>query len=798
MKCKVTDLSIITGSHKFLFPLAFLLLICVEVPAQDQPIHPAHVQKADFFAKTIPLREMEVIQVKASEGEGEVKELIHRPDFEKRNFINNHPEDLVLQNEMGSRRPAGLEVNNEGTGNLQNVLPPDPEGDVGPDHYMQMINMSFAVYDKAGNLIYGPADNASIWQNVPAPWSGSSNGDPICLYDQEAGRWLISELSLPTHPYGPYYMKIAVSETPDPTGAWYLYGFQYDYFCDYPKMGIWHDAYYMTTNNNFYVNDQWDFHGVGVSVFERDSMLAGSPDARRIFFDFAPNTDPWSVLPVDFDGTPPPEDRPAYLAYYEEGYIDKVIFYEVETDWIDPDNSTLGMGDSFHPEAFTDNLPNGIPQPEGAPYLAPMSNRLLYRLQYRNFGSHESMVTNHTINAGTHKAGIRWYEFRDSGSGWEIYQQGTYSPDEVDRWMGSIAMDGYGNIALGYSVSSEYTYPSIRYTGRLKDDPLGQMTIAEQEIIAGSGVQLNYNHRWGDYSCMSVDPLNHATFWYTQQYYEVTGNRSWQTRIAAFNLIEPLEVELSAEADSICSGDSLLLFSTPFGGSGNYEYTWSSEPPGFSSGQQNPRVSPDTTTLYFCEVNDGVATISDSIQIGVQPAAVAVAGPDTLICEGQSYHNTAAEAENYSGLLWHTSGDGTFDDPAELFSMYTPGSGDIAEGSVNLSLTAYPLALCDTVTDTLKVYIDPCTLVAHESSNPTFSIRPNPAKGSFVLIMRNIPGKEAIFILRDLSGRTVLKEKLAREADGIHLIDISMIPEGMYVAGLQTPLYRKLLKLVVM
>jgi hypothetical protein len=160
------------------------------------------------------------------------------------------------------------------------------------------------------------------------------------------------------------------------------------------------------------------------------------------------------------------------------------------------------------------------------------------RLQYRNFGSYATLVANHTINIGdsTNHAGIRWYELVNSGGGWTIMQQGSYSPDSDNRWMGSLAMDGMGNIALGYSVSSSVTYPSIRYTGRIPTDPFGVLAQGEYTIIAGSGSQTSTSYRWGDYSSMSVDPGDDATFWYTQEYYSTTSSTGWQTRIAAISL----------------------------------------------------------------------------------------------------------------------------------------------------------------------------------------------------------------------------------------------------------------------
>jgi hypothetical protein len=160
----------------------------------------------------------------------------------------------------------------------------------------------------------------------------------------------------------------------------------------------------------------------------------------------------------------------------------------------------------------------------------------MYRAAFRNFGSYQAMVLNHTVDVGTNHAGIRWYELRDSGSGWGIYQQGTYAPDSNHRWMGSIAMNKFGDIALGYSVSSTSVYPSIRITGRLAGDPLGQMTFSEHEVVTGSGYQTNSSSRWGDYSAMVVDPTDRCTFWYTQEYYAAIGSAPWQTRIGAVQL----------------------------------------------------------------------------------------------------------------------------------------------------------------------------------------------------------------------------------------------------------------------
>ena len=774
-----------------------LLLLSLTGNAQDKNIRVAHVKLPVHFSKTIPLRDMEPVNAhKKSMGSGEIPEIISDPTNGLGSSDVGDIKDGVLQNFNGNKSINDLIVNAEGIGNLQNKIPPDTEGDVGPNHYLQMINMSLAVYNKEGDLVFGPVANLTIWQNEPEPWSGSSNGDPIVLYDEQADRWLISELSFPGHPYGPYYEKIAISLTGDPTGPWYLYGYEYEYFCDYPKIGVWHDGYYMTTNNNWW-DGTWHFHAVGVSVFERDSMLIGSSEARRIFYDFYPVQEPWSVLPADFDGNPPLENEPAYLAYYKEAFPDRIMLYSVMTDWGDPASSSIELIETLYPESFSGSLPEGIPQPEGAPYLSSMSNRLLYRLQYRNFGSYQTMVTNHTVNTGNDIAGIRWYEFRNFGFGWNIHQQGTYSPDNTHRWMGSIAMDCYGNIALGYSVSSNVIYPSIRVTGRFKDDPPGIMTIAEKEIIAGSGVQLSPYHRWGDYSCMSVDPSSPTTFWYTQEYYQVSGDKTWQTRIAAFKLYENVTLDVAAQYDTLCLGDNVQLFAFPDGGDGSYLFSWTSIPPGYSSSLQNPSVVPDQTTTYICIADDGYTSDNDSIEIAVIPGVIVNAGKDTLICATQSYWNEDASALNFTSLSWFSSGDGSFSDTTLLNTLYTPGENDILNGEVELWLKAYPINPCDAMSDTFLLAIDPCTGIGLPVAPEVF-VRPNPSDGAFDVVIKNSPKEKLLILIRDLKGQIIIKKYIKSQKDVNLIIHIDDIFPGVYIIDLISLNFGTTIKIIVL
>jgi hypothetical protein len=484
--------------------------------------------------------------------------------------------DPVLQDwQEGALMPSPIR-SFEGINNRNGVLPPDTQGDVGPNHYVQWVNLSFAIWDKQGNLLYGPVDGNTLWQGFGGPCETTNDGDPITLYDHLADRWLMSQFALPSFPDGPYYQCIAVSTTGDPTGAWYRYAFiaSDTKMNDYPKFGLWPDGYYMSANQ-FTGGQSWG--GTGAFVFERQKMLDGLP-ARMIYFDLP--DDAGGMLPADLDGPAPPEGSPAYfvqLGHTSWGFaFNQLAIREFLVDWTVPANSRFGVGPSHDPNLrlpvsdFDPDLcnyqRNCIPQPGGYA-LDAISDQLMYRLQYRNLGDHQGMVTNHTVDVdGTNHAGIRWYELRRTAGDWFLYQEGTYAPDANHRWMGSIAMDGIGNIALGYSVSSTTLYPSIRYAGRLVSDAPGILPQAEQTLMAGSGYQIHSSGRWGDYSMMAVDPVDDCTFWYTQEYYATIGTAPWQTRIGAF-------------AYSICGFQGITVTKA---GSGSG--TVKSTPPGINCG----------------------------------------------------------------------------------------------------------------------------------------------------------------------------------------------------------------------
>ena len=455
--------------------------------------------------------------------------------------------DPVLQGPTAQVGAPTTGANFDGVNNVNGVLPPDPSGAIGPNHYVQVVNLSLAVWDRSGTILKGPVNINTLWQGFGGACATTNDGDPIVLYDRVADRWMVSQFALPNYPIGPFYQCIAVSQTGDPLGAWYRYEFflSQTKLNDYPKFGVWPDGYYMAINqfNCNVTGCSWG--GQGAVVFERDKMLLGQA-AQMVYFDLF-TTDPnlGGMLPSDFDGPSPSVGAPNYYVEMDDsawGYSgDQLQTWEFHVNWSNPISSTFTHTQNLPTAAFDSNLcgysRNCIPQQGTNRKVDAISDRLMYRLQYRNFGTHQTLVVNHSVDVnGLNRAGIRWYELRKSGGGWSIIQQGTYSPDSTHRWMGSIAMNKLGDIALGYSKSSTSVYPSIYATGRLSGDAAGVMTQAEIPIQNGSGSQTHTSGRWGDYSHMTVDPADDCTFWYTQEYYATTGSAPWRTRIGSFQL----------------------------------------------------------------------------------------------------------------------------------------------------------------------------------------------------------------------------------------------------------------------
>ena len=403
--------------------------------------------------------------------------------------------------------------------------PPDTVGSVGTTQYVQWVNTALAVFDKSnGHIILGPVDGNTVWTGFGGNCENFNDGDPIVLFDKVAQRWLLTQFAV-TQP--PFSQCLAVSTSDDATGTYARYEFQFQDFNDYPKFGVWPDGYYGTFNM-FRGNA---FLGAKVCAFDRAQMLSAQAASMQCFD--VPNEG--GLLPADLDGaTSPPAGAPNYVMNFGS---DRLNLWRLHVDWTNPSNSTFSGPTSIATAPFTPAC-NSAPTPgmcvtqrNTAELLDTLSDRLMFRLAYRNFGSHESLVVNHSVTAGA-GSGVRWYEVRNPATTPVIQQQGTYAPNNLFRWMASVAMDKVGNIAMGYTVSGSTTFPNIRFTGRAASDPPNQMA-AEQTAVAGIGSQSRPD-RWGDYSSMSIDPTDDCTFWFTTEHPAKTAPSNWQTSIVHF------------------------------------------------------------------------------------------------------------------------------------------------------------------------------------------------------------------------------------------------------------------------
>jgi hypothetical protein len=411
--------------------------------------------------------------------------------------------------------------------------PPDTTGAVGATQYVQWVNTDFAVFNKTtGALVYGPVPGNTLFQSLGGACATSNDGDPVVQYDKAADRWVLSQFAVPGGASG-YWQCVAVSKTSDATGGWNLYAFAAPNFNDYPKMGVWSDGYYVTFN--MFTSS---FVGARVCAYDRAAMIAGTAATQQCF---QLSTAYDSLLPADIDGlTAPPAGSPNYLVALNGAGL---AMWKFHVDWSNAANSTLSAPVSIATAPYNMACNGGtcVPQTGTRQLLDSLGDRAMFRLAYRNLGGTETMVVNHSVTVnvtrkrGTGNAGVRWYEIRNMATTPTIYQQSSFSPDTKYRWMGSAALDKQGNMAVGYSVSSSTTHPALAYATRLAGDPLGVLS-GETTVVNGGGSQLSRLARWGDYTHMSVDPVDDCTFWYTGQYLKANGTFNWSTRIVSFKI----------------------------------------------------------------------------------------------------------------------------------------------------------------------------------------------------------------------------------------------------------------------
>ncbi len=438
-----------------------------------------------------------------------------------------HMVDPIAQLSAGSQHAPVAGLNFDGVRAAAGRAVPDTNGAVGATQYFQWVNTDFEIFDKTtGASVYGPVDASTLWTGF-SPCNTTDDDDVEVDYDKLANVWVLEQHVAPTA--GANYQCIAVSTSSDATGSYYRYVFPLPAnFPDYPKISVWPDAYYLTINEESSTTGA--ALGAYVCALDRASMLAGKSATSQCF---QLSSSYNSLLPADLDGSIlPPAGAPNYLMNLG---LNSLNLWQFHVDWANPTNSALTGPVNLPVAAFLNGCKASstcAPQLGTTQLVDGIGDRLMFRLAYRHFADgHESLVATHSVNAPT---AVRWYEIQSPASNPYVFQQGTFAPDSNYRWMGSIAMDQTGDIALGYSVSSASMYPAIRYTARLQSDPLNTME-AESSIIEGTGSEVGSN-RWGDYAAMSVDPVDDCTFWFTSEYFAQSGDYNWHTRIASFSL----------------------------------------------------------------------------------------------------------------------------------------------------------------------------------------------------------------------------------------------------------------------
>jgi len=504
-------------------------------PAHAQQIMRGAEQTPAVFSAHLPSLRGAMAQTEGVGAEHRVRELkliplVDEPGRAADPVVQNKPVPASASVAVGT----GFDGIGVGLGNYTpNYAPPDTTGAVGATQYVQWVNVHIAVFNKAdGSLVTGPVAGNALFQPLGGPCATRNDGDPIVQYDKAANRWVLSQFAVPGGSAG-YWQCVAVSQTADATGAYYLYAFQYPQFNDYPKMSVWPDAYYVTFN--MFTNT---FQGARVCAYDRAKMLAGLPATQQCF---QLSSSYASLLPADVDGaTAPPAGSPNYLV---NRLSTSLGFWKFHVDWSNSANTTLTGPVSIPVAAYRAACGGGacVPQPGTSQKLDSLADRLMFRLAYRVVGGIERMVVNHAVMVNTTNrpssgnAAVRWYEIRDMSTAPTIYQQASFSPDTKFRWMGSVAMDKVGNMAVGYSTSSASSYPGLAFATRADADTPGTLT-GETSIRAGSGSQTQNLSRWGDYTHISIDPVDDCTFWYVGQYLKSNGTWNWSTRIASFKV----------------------------------------------------------------------------------------------------------------------------------------------------------------------------------------------------------------------------------------------------------------------
>lgn len=653
--------------------------------------------------------------------------------------------DPVWQDEHYRQRGGGnpLTIINNFDGideALSTIYPADPTGDIGANHYIQMVNASdgftygflMNVYDKNGNLLYGPTFSSGLWTSI----GYYGTGDPIVLYDHDADRWLISEMGADFAS-----MLVAVSATSDPLGAWYAYRFTAPDLPDYPKYAMWPNAYLVTTDEGFNGGDS------PVYAFDRQAMINGDTTIKVLRFGVPsiPAITVQILNAADWEGPLPPATVDPIIMRLQDnawGIVsqDQIEMWSLHIDWANLGNSQLVgpnplLVSPFDASACYSGWQFCVPQPGGS-WLSAIDGFLLYRVYYRKFPGYEAMVCCHLADVnGSGHTGIRWCELRNGGSGWQVHDEGTYAPDTLHRVHASICMDAKGSIALGYmrTGGGPTDFPSLYLTGRRMDDPPGVMSIPET-LVAGSAYA-NWLGRSGDYSAMTLDPTNQAEFWYTGQYFP--DQYEWATRVTSFRIasdshdIGPVLLETPLSSASLGAAEPVTVRLWNYG------------------------ISPETGFEVSYRVN-GSAVQTETVSATVNP--------------GTPYTYTFAATADCSAP------GGIYD-----FEVFTSLSGDGALWNDTIQATVSNLS----------------TSVSEPGGENLAVVYPNPASGDLhVVLMADASEIGMQFI--GAGGEQVLSIRKPLRAGHVNTLslDLNTLPAGVYLLKLTSGERQQTIKVV--
>ncbi len=547
----------------------------------------------------------------------------------------------TMQTQMGTIQNPKAALTSWAGQSVSGMYPLDPSGAVGLTQYVQMINATtFKVYNKSTGAALLTATLGNLWSPATA-----NNGDPIVLYDKAADRWFLAQFGSSTDKK----IYIAISKTGDATGAYYTYTFTSAQFPDYLKFSVWTDGYYMTSNQSTQK----------VYCFERDKMLTGNSGARAVYQTFSPPNAGYFFVPLPgdaSDGTLPPAGTPCPIFSYSDngwgtGYVDAINIYKASVNWGTTASMTITSAGSVPTAAFDASYDpnwNDISQPGTSQKLDGIGGVLTYRAQWKTWNGYNSVVLNWGVKISSTQRSIKWCELRqDQSTGtWSMYQEGIYTPDGDNRWLGSIAMDNNGGIGLCYSKSnSSSTYMSIAYAGRRSCDPLGTLPIEETVVVAGSGAQTGTN-RDGDYSQTVLDP-DGVTFWHTGMYMGSGGAQKTQIfsfQIPACSVNAEVAIAVTSGSNPSCAGAPVTFTATPTNGGTAPTYQWqvngvnvgTNSPTFTTSSLTNGQVVTCIMTSNLSGVTNNPAT-SNAITMTVNAIpATPTASSNTPVCAGAS------------------------------------------------------------------------------------------------------------------------------------------------------------------